>query len=72
MTLSPAVLSSAAENSAPQLWLLTARYIVRSDGIAGLFVGTAARFAEVVPGTVAYWVAAEALERLLTPLTAPG
>lgn len=64
-TLNPAIVAGAADKSTAQLWLLTARLLVRKQGLAGLFCGTAARMAEVVPGTMAYWVAAEAARRAL-------
>jgi Mitochondrial carrier protein len=72
-TLSPALVASAADKSTVQLWLLTAQLVLRKHGVGRLFVGTAARLCEVVPGTMAYCVAVEAAQRALEPFIAdPG
>jgi len=71
VTMSPALTDGAAL-SAGQLWRAASRHIWRTQGVAGMFVGTLPRLVEKVPSTMMYWVAIEACARALRPLTEEG
>ena len=73
VTMSPLIKESLGQpSSTGQMWRAASRHILRTQGIAGMFVGTVPRLIEKVPSTMMYWVAIEACARYLKRLTKEG